>query len=48
MIDLDLLRAELPGLEFEYAEQTVRDIQEGRLHHGPGAVVQLRARKLPR
>ena len=45
MMDLSGLRAELAGLEFEYAEEIVRDIQEGTLHHGQGAVVQLRARK---
>ncbi|HQC76961.1 MAG TPA: class I SAM-dependent methyltransferase [Mycobacterium sp.] len=45
MMDLSGLRAELAGLDFEYAEETVRDIQEGTLHHGQGAVVQLRARK---
>jgi SAM-dependent methyltransferase len=45
MMDLDGLRTELAGLEFEYAAETVREIQEGPLHHGPGAVVQLRARK---
>lgn len=45
MMDLEGLRAELTGLHFEYAEETVRDIHEGALHHGQGAVVQLRARK---
>lgn len=45
MMDLDGLRAELAGLEFEYAAETVRDIDEGRLHRGRGAVVQVLARK---
>lgn len=45
MMDLDGLRTELTGLEFEFAAETVRDIQEGPLHHGPGAVVQVLARK---
>lgn len=45
MMDLDALRVELVGLEFEYAEELVRDVHEGPLHHGRGAVVQLRARK---
>lgn len=45
MMSLELLRDELPGLEFEYAAETVRDIHEGKLHAGPGAVVQLLARK---
>lgn len=45
MMELKALRTELSGLDFEYAEETVREIQEGPLHHGPGAVVQVRARK---
>lgn len=45
MMDLPGLRAELAGLDFEYAAETVREVQEGPLHHGQGAVVQIRARK---
>jgi len=45
MMDLSGLRAELAGLDFEYAEESVREIREGPLHHGSGAVVQIRARK---
>lgn len=45
MMTLKGLRAELSGLEFDYSAETVRDIQEGPLHHGTGAVVQLRARR---
>lgn len=45
MMDLDGLRSELSGLDFEYAVETTRDVHEGPLHHGTGAVVQLRARK---
>lgn len=45
MMDLEGLRTELAGLEFELATETVRDIHEGPLHHGPGAVVQVLARK---
>ena len=45
MMDLDGLRTELSGLEFEFAAETVRDVQEGPLHHGPGAVVEVLARK---
>ena len=45
MMDLDGLRAELAGLEFELAQETVRDVHEGPLHHGAGAVVQVLARK---
>lgn len=44
MMDLDGLRDELAGLEFEFAAETERDIQEGSLHHGEGAVVQVLAR----
>lgn len=45
MMDLNGLRDELAGLEFDYAVDAVRDIHEGRLHSGQGAVVQLLARK---
>ena len=45
MMDLNGLRAELAGLDFDYAVDTVRDIHEGRLHSGQGAVVQVVARK---
>lgn len=45
MMSLDTLRAELAGLEFDFATETTRDVQEGVLHHGRGAVVQIRARK---
>ena len=41
MMDLNGLRAELAGLEFEAAADAIRDIQEGQLHSGQGAVVQL-------
>lgn len=44
MMDLEGLRSELAGLECEYANGTVRDVFEGTLHYGRGAVVQLRAR----
>jgi len=45
MMDSTLLKAELEGLEFLYLKECVRDIHEGELHNGPGAVVQLLARK---
>ena len=45
MMDLDGLHTELAGLDFELAAETVRDIQEGPLHHGRGAVVEILARK---
>lgn len=45
MMDLNGLRAELAGLEFEVATETIREVQEGQLHSGQGAVVQVIARK---
>jgi len=45
MMDLNGLRVELAGLEFDYAADVVRDIHEGRLHSGQAAVVQVLARK---
>jgi len=39
------LRAELAGLEVVLLEEKVRDVREGAGHGGPGAVVQLLARK---
>ena len=45
MMDLDGLRTELAGLEFEYSDESVREVNEGPLHHGSGAVVRIRARK---
>ncbi len=46
MMDINSLREELGGLEFELAQEVVRDIHEGRLHNGTGATVQLIARKI--
>ncbi len=45
MMTLAELRNELTGLVIQHAEETVRDVREGSLHHGPGAVVQVIARK---
>lgn len=45
MMTLDGLRTELSGLNVDFAAETVREIHEGPLHHGAGAVVQLRAQK---
>lgn len=45
MMDSTLLKTELEGLEFLHLKECVRDIHEGELHSGPGAVVQLLARK---
>lgn len=45
MMDLNGLRIELAGLDFDYAVDTIRDIHEGRLHSGAGAVVQVLAHR---
>lgn len=45
MMDLAGLRGELNGLDFEVAQERVRDIREGVGHDGTGATVQLVARK---
>jgi SAM-dependent methyltransferase len=45
MADLATLRQELAGLEFDFAEEQVRFIHEGRFHHGDSAVVQIIASK---
>ena len=45
MMTLAELREELAGLHFEQAREIARDVREGRLHTGRGAVVQLIARK---
>lgn len=45
LMTLELLRADLDGLEFEIAREIERDVHEGRLHHGRSAVVQVVARK---
>lgn len=45
LVDLESLRDELDGLEFEVAREVEREIHEGRLHHGRSAVVQLVGRR---
>lgn len=45
MKDLDVLRHDLIGLEFDGGQGTVREIHEGVLHDETSAVVQLVARK---
>jgi SAM-dependent methyltransferase len=45
LVTLEALKGELSGLEFELARELERPVHEGRLHHGPGHVVQLVARK---
>src|SRR5690606_1603285 len=45
MMSLAELRRELAGLEFIHAEETVREVHEGKYHDGLSAVVQVIARK---
>lgn len=45
MMTLELLRDELPDLKWVHAEELERDVLEGSLHTGRGAVVQVIGRK---
>jgi hypothetical protein len=45
LMELETLREELEGLEILHGEELVRDLVEGTRHTGPGAVVQILARK---
>ena len=45
MMTLAELREELDGLHFEQAREVEREVHEGRLHTGRGAVVQIVARR---
>jgi len=45
LLDLSILEEDLPGLEFLFAQETERDVLEGRLHTGRASVVQLVARR---
>ena len=45
MMDLASLRGELAGLDLEIARELEREINEGRLHQGLGAVVQVLGRR---
>jgi len=45
LYDLDTLRSELSGLTLQHAVELEREIHEGRLHNGVGAVVQVVARR---
>jgi hypothetical protein len=45
MMAAQSLRTELAGLEFLHLQECVRDVHEGEFHNGPGAVVQVLARK---
>jgi hypothetical protein len=44
-MSLPELYAELEGLDFLMACETEREFNEGNYHQGPGAVVQIVARK---
>ncbi len=45
LIDVDTLRAELPGLHFDLLQEVEREIVEGTFHTGMAAVVQAVAHK---
>jgi len=45
LADLAALRMELKGLEWIHAEEIEREVQEGKHHNGPSAVVQLIGKK---
>jgi SAM-dependent methyltransferase len=45
MMDAETLRSELTGLDFLELRECEREVHEGELHNGLGAVVQLVARK---
>jgi len=45
MMDAQSLRSELAGLEFLHLQECVREVHEGEFHNGPGAVVQVLARR---
>ena len=45
MMDAESLCTELEGLEFMHMQELIREVHEGEFHNGPGAVVQVLARK---
>jgi SAM-dependent methyltransferase len=45
MMTLAAVREELAGLDFLVAEETLREVHEGKYHHGLSAVLQVVARK---
>jgi SAM-dependent methyltransferase len=45
MMDAGELSKEFSGLEFLHLQELVREVHEGEYHNGPGAIVQLLARK---
>ena len=46
MMDKETLTAEFNGLDFLHLRECTREIHEGQLHTGRGAVVQLVGRKI--
>jgi len=45
MMDAKSPGPELQGLEFLHRQEWIREAREGEFHNGPGAVVQVPARK---
>jgi SAM-dependent methyltransferase len=45
LMELSVVRQELPGLHFEIARELDRELSEGKYHRGTAAVVQILARK---
>ncbi len=45
LMELDVIRQELPGLRFEIAREIERPVVEGKYHRGMAAVVQILAEK---
>jgi SAM-dependent methyltransferase len=41
LVTLEMLEEELEGLDFVVAQETVREVHEGRMHTGRGSVVQV-------
>jgi SAM-dependent methyltransferase len=41
LVNLEILHRELPLLVIDYEKELIRDIHEGKFHHGESAVVQL-------
>jgi SAM-dependent methyltransferase len=46
LLTLEVLREELAGLEFLVAQETEREVHEGRMHTGLGSVVQVVGRRV--
>jgi SAM-dependent methyltransferase len=45
LMELEIIRQELPGLRFEIAREVERELAEGKFHNGTAAVVQVLAVK---